>query len=51
MSSLLETPTENPVGRGKERFTIRHLFADKQCSPTMDFLSTTSAGMLVSSEG
>jgi len=33
------------TGRGKDRFTIRNLFADERCTSTMlDFLRTTKVG-------
>jgi len=51
----MEAATEDPVGgstkgdrKGKDRFTIRDLFADERCtSAILDFLRTTKVGSRV----
>jgi hypothetical protein len=41
----MEAAAGNTVGRGKDRFKIRDLFADERCSrPILDFLRTTEVG-------
>jgi len=44
---ILWAEVRKETGRGKDRFTIRDLFADERCtSAILDFLRTTKVGLV-----